>query len=121
MSKRYDKDEIESQLNNLKNYADKASKDYAPPNTLDFCPSCGCERLTKAKDGDNRYKCNGCSTTVSSTSHTLAKKTHLPTEKRVELKEAFDEGKSVRRTAEDVGVNKNTVISWFSKFRGIEE
>jgi transposase-like protein len=95
--------------------------DWNPPPELTNCPHCGSSRLgpPSLKEGQNypRYHCYVCGTSVSACEGTLASKTHLPTETRQQLYEAYKKGLSFKKAAELVRVNKNTVEIWYEKFR----
>ncbi|HEY9597808.1 MAG TPA: helix-turn-helix domain-containing protein [Cyanophyceae cyanobacterium] len=82
------------------------------------CNHCGSDNVTATGEGKNvnRGHCNDCYTGTSDTAGTIWHKTQLPPEKREQIKEAYDEGKGVRETARDIGVNKDTVSRAFRLF-----
>lgn len=76
------------------------------------CPICEHTKLTDKKDGKNveRYRCNKCFSSVSTTSHTVWHKTHLSPKTREALEQHYDDNVlSNRKIAEKLGISRQAV------------
>ncbi|QLE46550.1 IS1 family transposase (plasmid) [Nostoc sp. C052] len=102
---------------------EKRGLDWNPPLDITNCPICGSDRITPLKEeseATKRYRCNSCLRSVSSTTGTLAHKTHLPPETRQSLYQSYKKRESIRTAVSSTGVNKNTVCHWYEIFRKSE-
>ena len=81
------------------------------------CSHCGSTRLSTMNDCKNvqRYHCHGCFSSTSDTAGTVWHRTGLPPEKRQAIEEAHKEGKSCRKAASEIGVDKDTVNRAYQK------
>jgi transposase-like protein len=96
--------------------------DQEDSSTEPTCSHCGSTNLTATTDGKNvqRYHCQHCFSSTSDTAGTVWHKTHLSPEKRQAIEEAHKQGLSIRKAAEEIGVNKNTVNLAYQKLDGLK-
>ena len=77
------------------------------------CPCCRSAEIIKygkSKNGRQRYKCKSCSKIFNDTYGTVAFHSKLPIEKWIALIQYTLMGISCRKTAKNIGVNKDTVL-----------
>lgn len=84
-----------------------------------FCTKCGCtENIVKAgkrKSGLQRYKCKNCGKYFTSLDTTLLSGTHKNVEVWEKFMECFNNGDTLRETAEKCGIHRNTAFMWRHK------
>jgi transposase-like protein len=83
------------------------------------CPYCGSNRSSKYKN-EHRYRCGSCFTSYSVTVGTLFHNTHLNLQKwfaAIVLLRYSRPGISVRRLAQEIGVNKSTALLMTTRIR----
>lgn len=86
-----------------------------------ICPHCECEYINKnghTKSGRQKYYCKGCNKSFSDTTNTIAYRSRKPYKDWImAISDTFDR-KSLRKSAELIGVSTTTMFAWRHKIIG---
>jgi transposase-like protein len=88
-----------------------------------FCPDEGCDHYAKvdeaniikygrSKQGVQRYRCKGCSTTFASTRGTLFYRKHAPVKDILETLALLGEGVRISSLSRAKGFKEDTILRW---------
>ena len=107
--------ELRRQLGTLKSARSTVSKEIENELSLIICPKCHSVHINK--DGhDSRtkiqmYECKDCKKKFSALSLTVFSKTHFTYEQITDIIECMNNKLSLRKTADKLGMNKNTIFT----------
>ncbi len=83
-----------------------------------YCSHCGCYEVVKngkAKNGSQRYKCKSCGHTFQASTNSIYAYAKLNLNTIRFMMKLLLEGISVRESAKELGLNKNTIFLWRHK------
>lgn len=82
------------------------------------CPNCKSNNIVKnghTRDGNQKYHCKSCNTYPSDATNSIVFKSKKPYIKWIKVIRATLAGDPLRKTAEELDLNKNTVFAWRHK------